>query len=168
MQAEYGIDLGEAVFGAKPMGMRRLWVLIEGLPPDSALAWSTDAESVTWNLPNTLLGTIVEILGNVYRREGSQPIMILPRRRTAKQQVRAAFPVEGDIIVDSRRVVESEEPRPALDTSALPPGPYRRQDGGGLVPGILPRFRGGPRGFKTGHPGGPAGAAGALPDGGDS
>lgn len=65
-----------------PIGVRRLWVLVRGLPLDSALARSYDPEGagVGWSLTNHLLATVAEvsddtnaILATVYGKPGSTP-----------------------------------------------------------------------------------------------
>lgn len=130
MQATYGINLGEALYGTKPLGGRRLWVLIKGLGPDSALAWEI---------------RVNEEIKQANAKKKAEFMGLFP-------------PNSGDIVVDvdqyGGRVVESATLALHRDLSSLPSGPYRREAGGRPVPGSSSRGRLVPGRFKDGTPDG--------------
>lgn len=60
LRSEYGLDLGESLYGRMRIGARRLWALIMGLPPMSALHRAVNPEGWNWTYGDELLATLVE------------------------------------------------------------------------------------------------------------
>lgn len=56
----YGLDLRQALWGKRPMGARRIWALIKGIPRDSALYRAAGDD---WSQEDELLATIVDFIG---------------------------------------------------------------------------------------------------------
>lgn len=99
---EYKIDLRDATSGRNRIGLRRLMVLIKGLPPHSALTRSSTSGQ-EWTNVEELLATIIEVIdqGNslFYQskaKKGSakwRPVKIArPGRQTSSKQPRRAAP----------------------------------------------------------------------------
>ena len=124
------------MFGERPIGMRRLWVLITTLPHTSPLAVDMYPEDALWTLENRLLGLVAEILANVYRPKDSKPVFIIPRekrerpRQTMSDFLAAMGGAGGRVIVD----------KPAAPAAPAHGGPNGHLDAGatsngGAAPG---------------------------------
>jgi len=61
MLAEYGIDLGSALWGTEAIGARRLLSLIDGLPPGSAMHRALDPAGSSWGQLEELVATLIEV-----------------------------------------------------------------------------------------------------------
>lgn len=59
-QSHYGLDLRRALWGAEPLGVRRLLSLIRGLPPRGAVA-RTATNGRDWGTTEELLAAVVEL-----------------------------------------------------------------------------------------------------------
>lgn len=70
MQSAYGIDLGRALWGDRPLSLRRLLALVGGLPRGGALdrALDPDGWGSGWTHTEELLATIAELL-DLHRRQ---------------------------------------------------------------------------------------------------
>jgi hypothetical protein len=64
MMSEYGIHLGNALWGERPMSVRRLGALLAGLPARNALARALDPKGVgsDWGHVEELLATQAELI----------------------------------------------------------------------------------------------------------
>jgi hypothetical protein len=68
LQSEYGIDLRRALWGPRPLGVRRLWSLVRHLPPGNALdrALDPDGYGAGWGTSQELQAQLVEIVHALY------------------------------------------------------------------------------------------------------
>ena len=106
-QHHYGIVLRDALYGPDPIGGRRLWSLIKGLPPRSALHRSHDVEGWSWGNVEELLAGIFERLDaanymylKAHSKEGSQlpePVAIPRPGRTTSPPARQPLSSTDDV-----------------------------------------------------------------------
>ena len=105
MQRHYGVDLVDLWRGQ--LSLRKLRVLVEGLPPDSATAYASSGETgplAGWALTNVLLGRLADELA-LYRwqweaahidpkktRHRKRPDSVLPELRPERPS-RESIPV---------------------------------------------------------------------------
>lgn len=61
-QAHYGVDLRDALWGPRPVGVRRLLSLINGLPLRGAVHREAATDGRDWGTVEELLATVVELL----------------------------------------------------------------------------------------------------------
>lgn len=61
-QSYYRLDLRETLWGPQSIGVRRLWSLVNGLPPDGVVARAIFYGGRAWSSADELLSTIVEFL----------------------------------------------------------------------------------------------------------
>ena len=133
--------MGDAVWGERPIGMRKLMVLIRGLPLDSTLSYAMYPQEATWTVNNRLVGLVAEILANVYRPPNSPPVRILPHKRD-RQTIRQFLRSAG-----RGQIVYAPDPPAASAAPAAPPDAFSSNGekrgamgetapvpGGGLVP----------------------------------
>lgn len=55
------MDLGEALYGERQMGVRRLIALLRGLPRDNALAREIDPDTAMWGTAEQVLWTLAQL-----------------------------------------------------------------------------------------------------------
>lgn len=61
-QAHYGIDLREALWGSRPIGVRRLLSLVNGLPVRGSVHRDLNSDGRDWSSIEELLATVIELL----------------------------------------------------------------------------------------------------------
>jgi hypothetical protein len=61
-QSHYGIDLRDALWGPRPIGVRRLLSLINGLPIRGAMHREISSDGRDWSSIEELLATVIELL----------------------------------------------------------------------------------------------------------
>ena len=110
MQATYGVDLREACYGPRRIGLRRLRSLIDGLPPQGALHRAADPEGWDWRNDEELLATLIEMVdyGNrlswaaitrssripdpmIQIRRPNMPVQVVKPKRKATYEETIAF-----------------------------------------------------------------------------
>lgn len=65
--AEYGVDLGEAIYGRAYTGARRLWALVSNLPLGSAVHRALEPEAWSWGNLEEMLALVVEFIDHSNR-----------------------------------------------------------------------------------------------------
>jgi hypothetical protein len=122
MAATYGLDLRDELWGAKPIGLRRLLALVANLPPDSALHRVLDPYGVGagWGWREELLAAIAQLVDHSNRlfvsansKKGAKvprPIAIprpgdraRERRQASGEEVAAMTRKLGGMIVPARK-----------------------------------------------------------------
>lgn len=94
MQGAYGIDLRRALWGAEPVGLRRLASLVNGLPPGGALDRALDPEGwgANWHHAEELLAMIAELLDRDWRQT-----VAMNSKRGATKPRPLRIPRPGDV-----------------------------------------------------------------------
>lgn len=106
-QAHYGLDLRAVLWGTRPVGVRRLLALVDGLPTTGAMFRQVAFGGQAWSMTDELLAALVELtdFGNrltfqVNAKKGSRawkPVTIhRPRRVDAPAATERAAPTNGE------------------------------------------------------------------------
>lgn len=120
-QRYYGLDLRECLWGGARLGARRLVSLVDGLPPESALARTLDPDNLGsgWTADTHLLAVIVQLVDHANR---------LFMSANSKPGSRIPDPIHIRRPGDERRRAEAMDTVATLQSKGIPVFSVKRGD----------------------------------------